>query len=196
MPTRLALIWLAVNMADTDRLYEVLSMAPTGEPGDHVDSEISGGRVRGGWHVVQSWNIDDLRLFSRRLPAISKLGETILCSAGVAEVGSYGESWSGGKQRWFVRRDPRKRGSALTTNGELPPEYGAVREEHAKRRTEAGGADADTDVLLEVPVELTRRICGYRPDADDRPWAEPGPYALRHVAAAPSRRTRPWFKFW
>ena len=58
-------------------------------------------------------------------------------------------------------------------SGQPPAELTKIKAEATRQQDEEGGEDADTDCLFEVPIDLTKALCGYRYDEDLSDGATP-----------------------
>ena len=71
--------------------------------------------------------------------------------------------WKDGQLRWSVTHDAQKGLLHLDVQGELPPEFAAIRD---GKLTEQAAGDRDVDYLFDIPVEMARSVAGYRHDED------------------------------
>jgi hypothetical protein len=78
----------------------------------------------------------------------------------------------------------------LSTRGALPDFFASVRDEALAEQAAEGGADAEVDCIFEVPLELARRITGFRHDSSENVAAEHFEVFLESPPA------KPWWRFW
>ncbi len=103
------------------------------------------------------------------------------------------ELWTDGTQRWSVRHQGDNDTRDLTATGQLPPEFTAIRDAFAAKQDHGESGELSVDWYFELPLELAKRITGFRHD-EELPSGAEGFVELRAVEGSPARQ--PWWKFW
>jgi hypothetical protein len=76
-----------------------------------------------------------------------------------------------GTRIWNVVHKAEKGIYDLQIDGDPPETFSAF--EFRQLQDEAGGPTAEVDHIFDAPVELARRICGYRHDRWKFDWGQP-----------------------
>lgn len=155
--------WVAVKGVDKARVLETLGLVETGEVEDPYAAiaDLSAAQFPG-WTVVRA---DSFKFFateslSERFPEGEVVGGQFYESANYGTL--YGHH--NGRRTWSVVRDIDKDRDDVATDGALPAEFAAVRDQF--KREQAAPGNQDVDIILEIPLSLSAVICGFRPDRD------------------------------
>lgn len=188
--------WLAVKTDDPDRLFEIAGVAPTSEADESLESEISGSGLQGGWYFLEARGCEHRIISNDSLSKISALGETIACSVEEHVMVSTAEGWNNGTRCWSIVHDAQEGIFDLSSSGDLPADYDLIRSDYVAQQNAAGGDDADVDFVFEIPLQVAKRICGFKHDEGSAPWVAPGPVAFTQRRASGRTAAKPWWKFW
>ena len=188
--------WLAVKTDDLDQLFEVADVAPTTESDECLESEFSGSGLQSGWYFFQTQGCDHPIISGDSLSKISKLGETIACSVEEHVMVSVAEGWNDGARSWSIAHNAQEGMFDLSADGELPAHYEATKNDFVSQQNAEGGEDADVDFIFDIPLQVAKRICGYKHDEGSPPWVPPGPVAFTQQGASTAPSAKPWWKFW
>lgn len=192
----LSLSWLAVKTDDLDRLFEIADIAPTAEADEWLESDFSGSGLQGGWYFLQAKGCDHPVISGDSLSKISTLGETIACSVEEHVMVSVAEGWNNGARSWTIAHNAQEGMLDLSADGRLPAHYEAIKDDFVAQQNAEGGEDADVDFIFDIPLQVARKICGYKHDEGSSPWVPPGPVAFNQRGASKSPSAKPWWKFW
>lgn len=187
-------ISVAVNSTDKNAVLSAFRLEDTGQPVS-VQEATDTRRGRGGVAVLPSgWVYMTGNLASldeRWLKAGSRLALLVTSSldgrAGVSEVRAYLR----GRRIWGALHDPDKHRYHLRTRGELPPQFKEIRDRVRKAAVDPEGRED----IVDIPLELSKSVCGLRPDFHLQPERSEIVFtALRRVR--PPKPTTPfWHRF-
>jgi len=188
--------WLAVKTDDLDRLFEIAENSPTSEADEWLEAKFSGSGLQGGWYFIQAQGCDHPIISADSLSKVSALGETVACSVEEHVMVCVAEGWRGGVRSWSISHDAQQGMFDLSADGELPAHYEAIKDDFVGQQNAEGGEDADVDFIFEIPLQVARKICGYKHDEGSPPWVPPGPVAFTRPGASLGASGKPWWKFW
>jgi len=182
--------WVAVQGLSPERALEALGMevsevlAPRDIPDWRRITVM--GQMKDDWLLVLSADAEDA--FEGKLSRLTLLGPAIACSVYESVMFSEARFYVGGEQSWRVAHDPEKEESvgALEVTGSLPAELEAVIRKARAEQDAEGGEDADVDIMFDIPGDLSKLICGYKPGDDER---EGFRYSvLRKIGGEPAKK--------
>lgn len=189
-----SVISVAINSADKNAVLSALRLEDTGEP-TSLDEALNPRRRRGGVAVLPSGWVyitgNLAHLDERRLQAVSRSALLITSSlegcVGVSEVRAYLR----GRRIWYARHDADKHKYHLRARGELPEQFTEIRDRLRKAAIDPEAHEG----IIDIPLELAKSVCGFRPDFYLQPHSpEIGFTALRRVR--PPKPTTPfWHRF-
>lgn len=188
--------WLAIKTEDLTGFFELAGVSPTTEADEWLESPISGGGWGQGWYLLQAQGCDHPMISGDSLSKLSALGEVIACSVEEHLMVSTAESWNQGSRNWRLIHNAQEGMYHLSADGDLPSHYASIKEELFSQQNSEGGEDADVDLVFEIPLEVARKLCGYKHDEDCTDWVPPGPVTFRSMTGVPEFSTKPWWKFW
>lgn len=152
--------WIGVRGVGAAEVLDSLGLVETGEIAFDGDGEgrIIYAELPSGWTIV--WTDDFSFGEAHTLERLPPRCEAVACQVYDVVMVSSARGFEGGRQTWSVAHDPER---DLRAEGTLPPPFAAIRD--AALATQAAeGPDPDVDHVIEVPLELTHAICGFRPD--------------------------------
>ncbi len=159
--------WIAVE-AGKQGVLETLGLAETTTTVDIGAAwpEMCAVETSTGWTIVFSDEFDWAT--PERVGALSRLGRTVACRfEDKVEMQSCAWAVRDGVELWRVFHDNDKSIFRLDVTGDPPPQFDGIRDAALSRQTVEGGEKAGVDLVHEVPLELVRSICGFRPDEWD-----------------------------
>lgn len=192
----LSISWLAVRTNDLGQLFEIADVAPTTEPDEWLESKFSGSGLLDGWYFLHAQGCDHPIISGDSLSKISTLGETIACSVEEHVMVSIAEGWNGGARSWAIAHDAQEGMFDLSADGEIPADYETIKNDFVSQQNAEGGEDADVDFIFDIPLQVAKKICGYKHDEGSPPWVPPGPVAFTRHGTSNATSTKPWWKFW
>src|SRR5215471_16045564 len=167
--------WILVDGIDQDTLFDALDLAPTDQtPGKHdlgtSRVPLAGATLKSGWCAVFAkyalvmditTGTDPPRL--TRLPEKSR---SFTCVKLEHAMVSYSSLWYGGRYTWQIRHDSDQGVWHLETSGDLPPEFGGVRDEALQKQRaqeeRRGPGELGVDCVFDVPLEMAAMLTGFR----------------------------------
>jgi len=164
--------WVAVQGLAPDKALATLGMevAEVVEPRDIPNWRdiVVMGNFREDWLLVLSADPEDA--FDGFLAQLTTLGPAIACSSSENVMVSEARGYAAGEEVWRVLHDPEEEESlyALEISGTPPPELDAIVHHARAQQDEAGGEDANVDLIFDITNSLSKLICGYMP-GDDEP---------------------------
>jgi hypothetical protein len=72
--------------------------------------------------------------------------------------------WKDGHEIWAVSHTSENGIFDLKATGTLPASFETHKANRFNEQKEAGGEDADVDVIIEIPMDLSKELTGYHPD--------------------------------
>lgn len=188
--------WLAVKTDDLDQLFEMADVAPTGESDEWLESKFSGSGLQHGWYFFQAQGCDHPIISGDSLSKISTLGKTIACSVEEHVMVSVAEGWDDGARSWTVVHNAQDGMFDLSADGKLPDCFEAIKDDFVSQQNTEGGEEADVDFIFDIPLQVAKKICGYKHDEGPSPWMPPGPVVFTQLGASKGTSGKPWWQFW
>lgn len=188
--------WLAVKTIDLDQLFTMAGVSPTTEADEWLESDFSGSGLQDDWYFFQAQGCDHAIISGDVLSKISTLGETIACSVEEHVMVSVAEGWNNGARSWSIAHNAQEGMFDLVADGELPGHYEAIKGDFISQQNAEGGEDADVDFIFDIPLQVAKKICGYKHDEGSTPWIPPGPVAFNELGKPPAPASKPWWKIW
>lgn len=157
---------LAIRGKSPESILTELHLRPTGEMQEFPEAEYAATLLPSGWYVIVAENSENRLIDEETLAAISIGGEAIACSVEEHVMVSTAHGWRDGKRIWSVTHNAQESIENLETDGELPPAFASLRDDHLAKQAAAGGRKANVDYVFDVPVEVARSFTDYRYDKD------------------------------
>jgi hypothetical protein len=185
-----SLSWIAIKNVPKERVLGWMNLKETRRPGEPMTSEFCGAQ-HGDWYVVCAKGTafaEEENLF--------ELSHECEVLGGIAEEMELRSQLVLYKNRSCVWRveylgDEGPKPEALEADGPVPPEFAAIRAEMLALQANEP-RDADIDHIYDVPLELSRRLCGFHYDPDGK---APNFAELENTAAqSPEVVGGGWFK--
>jgi hypothetical protein len=189
--------WVGVEAKTADEVYARLGVFETGASGDCYDFPISGLMLPSSWFLLAAKGCDHAILSARVLSEISAKGSAIACSIEEHVMYQSAAMWCDGREIWGVKHRGGDYGIMdLVVNGSPPEPFEELRTRYMSEQMAEGGAEADADLIAEIPLDLARSITGFKHDevnpAIDGYFRELRGHATGLLAEAARRR----WKFW
>ncbi|HSY19870.1 MAG TPA: hypothetical protein VK815_16120 [Candidatus Acidoferrales bacterium] len=196
-----SLSWLAVKGKSPAAVRDALGLRPTGQREEFPESDLCAAELPGGWYLIVSDHTEHVAP-DAILQTLSAGGELVTCFVEEHVMASAAAGWQDGRKLWSVTRDAQRGGDHLAAEGDLPPEYAAIRDRllakqrdedlekpPANRRLQRKSGDFSQmrcDYIFSIPVELAQALTGYTHDGDI-PGQTGEPFeVLAAVSSAPS----------
>ncbi|MFY0612717.1 MAG: hypothetical protein JXQ99_14390 [Hyphomicrobiaceae bacterium] len=191
-----AISWLAVKTDELDRLCDIAGVAPTTKSDAWLESDFAGSGLQGGWHLFQARGCNHQIISADFLSKSSLLGEAIACSVEEHVMVSIAEGWDAGTRRWRIAHNAQEGMFDLSASGNLPVHYEEIKDDYFAQQNTEGGESAEVDLVFDIPLEVAKRICGYKHDEEPSPWVTPGPVVFNQLDAIDAPGSKPWWRIW
>ena len=163
--------WIAFHGLSKGEVLSITRLIDTAEPDEANESPISGSEVPGGWFVLFLNDIvhpyvshERLREFSLACTVLgAQVEEHVMVSASFL--------YKNGARIWSITHEAEKGVYNMEIDGQPPDSFSISEFREAQDR--AGGEAAGVDHMFDAPLELARRICGYRHDRCKFDWGQP-----------------------
>ncbi len=191
-----SLAWLAVRGIPYNVVLERQGLLPTEEMADYAEHPVSALANAGEWSLVVARRCDHRIISGQNLAALSDNCEVIACSIEEHVMYSSSEQWSNGRRQWRVEHDAQKSMDHLATDGSMPEDFAATRNQFAEQQEAEGGKKAGVDLYFEIPLVLAQTRVGFKHD-EDAAFETDGRFQVLMDSTAPSRSSRKsWWHFW
>ncbi|MFI4950450.1 MAG: hypothetical protein ACHP7A_05365 [Caulobacterales bacterium] len=136
------------------------------EIGDWPGNNFAIGGLPDGWLLFMTGRLDEA--FTPRFAGLSVRGPAVACSIEEHVMYQEARGYRDGAEIWRVTHDPNKGESLyhLDVAGDLPAGFDSMRAAAIKAQDDAGGEDAEVDLICDVPLDLAKSICGFKHDDD------------------------------
>ncbi len=182
-----SIAWISVKGQPKEFVLEQMGLRPTGNFDETFNGPTDGVPLPGGWYTVIGQGCDYAFKQMQAIRRISQVADIVIVGVEEHVMSAYAEYWSNGKQMWWLCHNASDGPNHLDTSGQLPPEFTAVRSELEEKQQSEG----DADYIFDIPVELAKRITGFRHD-EDLPELGARPYE----ELSPIGQAKRWWQFW
>ena len=79
-------------------------------------------------------------------------------------MASSSEMWSGGQRKWWLSHEGGDGPKGLSTEGELPESFPAIRRDMEQLQVVEGGDNAEVDYIFEIPLKVAQLRVGFKHD--------------------------------
>jgi hypothetical protein len=142
-----AITWCAVREEHADTFLQSLGLSATGETEEIPESLISSAKLDTGWRVLWYDEYGCPFLQAKDLERLSADHDVLLCLVEEHVMASSSELWSQGARKWWISHEGERGPKGLSTDGELPQSFPAVRDQMEQLQSGAGGDDAGVDYI-------------------------------------------------
>jgi Family of unknown function (DUF6461) len=184
-----SIAWLAAQGKPPQSLLAEIDLRPTGKAGEFADHPVVGAALEDGWYLLVAQGCDHRMISDRVLKTLSRGCRVIACSVEEHVMFSAAWLWEDGKCVWSVSHQGDEKTHDLSADGVLPEFFAGVRDELLARQAAEGGEDAEVDYVFEIPLELARRISGFKHDSS-------ASAAIDHFEVLDPAPAKPWWKPW
>ncbi len=186
--------WLAVRGGTAETVLPRLGLRATGEREDIAESPLVGAELPGDWYVVIGSPCDHPSVTQEAASKLSAQGDVVHGWVEEHVMVSDASHWRSGGLVWHVQHNAQDSIDHLHAEGELPPQYEAIRDGFAKQQLDAG-SNPNVDHYFSIPLELARSLTGYMYD-DDMAGIGAEPYEVLEIAggAVDPAASKPWWK--
>jgi len=184
--------WVAVQTEDAAGIFDRLEVRPSDIWDEWFESPLAGAALTNGWYLLVGRGCDHAIGSPETATSLSELGDVVVCTIEEHVMWSSAAYWSAGASVWTAQHDAQNSIFDLESSGDLPEDYGRMRDEARSEQEQAGGQEADVDYTFDVPLTLAKSITGFRHDDDPGQLFQAAPVELHLLNPPP----RPWWKFW
>jgi len=156
--------WVAVKGRSKPAILAELGLQETGSPESVSDWPIGGADLPGGWYLLF---LDDLLHPFTEDAALSSLSKgcyVVACQVEEHVMASAAFAYRDGRKTWDVTHEAELGKRHLAENGELPAEYGQVRDGLLKEQDVGDREEHGVDYVWDIPVTLAYEVVGFRHD--------------------------------
>ena len=161
-----SITWFAVREEASEKLLQSLGLSPTGETEEFPESLIATARLDTGWRIIWYNKYGCPFLQPQDLRRISIDHDVLLCLVEEHVMASSCEMWSGGKRKWCLSHEGENGPRGLSTEGELPESFPAIREDLEQLQVAKGGDNADVDYIFDIPLKVAQILVGFKHDEE------------------------------
>ncbi|MGY4395222.1 hypothetical protein ACVWZA_000383 [Sphingomonas sp. UYAg733] len=187
--------WLAAKDMRKADLLKHFQLVDTERRDEANEADFSVAELPTGWSVLWSNDPTFARIaicqpISQRRPVVSCwVNETAM----VSSVNYFSRD-----TYWFAGHDANADNPAdRDIQGEYPAEFQDIVDQHRALQVEADRAEpGQVDYMFDAPIEMARRLCGFRHDLIEFDWGVPHFTAAESAATVTDRSTvdkRGWF---
>ena len=187
--------WLAVSDMEPEAIHKQLGLLASREFDADIKYPFAGRVLPSGWYLVVANRCDSPMVRDDMLSSLSMSARVVAASIEEHVMYCFSACWLNGKQEWRVQHEAEKGNTHLDVSG-VPPEELETLRQGALARQLCHDDEIGVDYVFDVPLELAKRVVGFRHDDND-----PGPelefFEILKVderVETPLKRTR--LKFW
>lgn len=163
--------WIAFYGLSKSEVLSRTHLIDTAEPDEANESPISGSELPARWYVLFLNEFMHPYVSPESLRELSVGCTVVGCQVEEHVMSSGSFLYQNGTCIWNVVHAAAKGLYDLQIDGNPPESFAAS--EFRQAQDEAGGQMAGVDHMFDAPVELARRICGYRHDLWKFDWGQP-----------------------
>lgn len=186
--------WLAVH-ASAEETRALLGLRPTGETLEIPEAPLVGADLDRGWYLVVAQGCDHPLIADDFVSRVSQGREVVACSIEEHVMVSSAALWLDGACVWSVVHDAQQSIDHFTVAGTPPVAFAGVRDRLLGEQEAEGGAEADVDLVFDLPLELASGIVGFRHDGGEDQYPDAFECLVPAEADSPLVK-KPWWKFW
>jgi hypothetical protein len=189
------LTWIAFRGKPDTAIHTALGLVGTGQFQEIPDAPFSGALLPSEWYVV----VRDRELGCFDDEVLSKVSascELVMCTLSETVMYSGASQWKHGRKIWSVTHDSGQGREDLQTDGELPPEFVAIRERlmESQKGERSSKPGMGVDYIFDAPIELAQYLTGYRYDQDIPGLDDDNDKPYEILEAAPSAKPQSFFR--
>ncbi len=190
--------WLGVKGKPPEQVRRELGLSETAETAQYCDVPFVGCALPTGWYLIIANGCDNACISDKKLTGLSRDCAVVALSSEEHVMTVWSSCWRDGKCEWRVEHSSKQGKMHLSVLGTTPDTLEEIRTVNMDRQKADKPDPHSTDFVFEIPMELARRITGFRYD-DNTPDVTDEDFrvlkATTHVAAAASEN-KPWWKVW
>jgi hypothetical protein len=179
--------WIGVEGRAKAEVLAALDLEDTGRPAQELERTGACAELPNGWVVILSRDFEFAS--PKRIAELSAGGLAIGCAIEEHVMFSGVRACRNGQALWHVIHDCEDGIYSLATGGEVPPDFGPIRDRLIAQQDKAGGETAGVDYIFDAPMLLAEAVCGFRDDMDDPP-----PFTELDLAGRPAGARGGWLK--
>ena len=186
-----SLSWLAVRDMEPDAVHKHLGLLSSREFDAGRKHPFLGRVLPDGWYLVIANRCDAPMVLDDRLSSMSMNARVVAASIEEHVMFCFSTCWLNGKQEWRVQHEAEKGTTHLQISGAPPLELETIRQS-ALARQMCHDDSAGVDYVFDVPLDLAKRIVGFRHD-ESAPGPELELFEILNVekrAKSPRKKTR------
>lgn len=159
-----SLSWLATRGKPPETVLAELGLRATGVEGIPGEFPALGATTATGWYLIVLDAAEHPLIGAAVVARLSRGCEVLTCTVEEHVMFSQATGWQEGREEWRVTHRGEDGPVGLDTQGDLPLQFPAIRDELTARQAAEGGAEADVDHLFDIPVVLVQAFTDFRHD--------------------------------
>lgn len=159
-----SLSWLATKGKPSETVLAELELRATGDEAIAGDAPASGATADGGWYLIVLDGAEHQLIRPDVLERLSRGCEVLTCTVEEHVMFSEATGWRDGREEWRVTHRGEDGPVGLEARGNLPAPFPAIRDALTAEQEAEGGANADVDILFDIPVVLVKSFTGFKHD--------------------------------
>jgi hypothetical protein len=181
--------WLAVR-GESDAVQRELGLEPIGSAVNQKVERFLGGRLEGGWYLVQVGGCDHPIIDASSLGPLSLRFDVVACSIEEHVMYCAAWFWSKGEQVWSVVHQSENGPEHLDSHGNLPNFFPEIRDRYFREQETGQEGPHLVDFIFEIPTRLAQRLTGFHHDE----WPET--LVVEEFRRAKGDQKKRWWRFW
>lgn len=184
--------WVAARQT-CDALMKALDLEGSGQEEETFGAPIAGRQLESGWYLIVANRCDHALISDSILARLSAQTDVVACSIEEHVMVCRAEYWAGGTKRWSIAHDAQVGTAHLEVVGDPPAPFTEVRDGLLAKQAAEDLAGPLVDFVFDVPLEMARRMTGFKHDEDDEAsrWTN-----FSAATGSPLAARDRWWKFW
>lgn len=187
--------WVAVQGKTPEQVLAQFGLTRTGSREEFPEAPVTCASLGDGWFILFANKFNASIVSDVPLRALSAGCQVVSCQVEEHVMFSSATCYGDGALLWHVEHDAQQGIYHIASNGTLPEQFDAILAALTKEQDEAGGENADTDYIHDVPIVLAQAITSFRHDQDIAN-APPEPFEVLAFAKVGAAGKKPWWKLW
>lgn len=158
--------WLAVSDMEPETIHKHLGLLSSLEFDADIKYPFAGRVLASGWYLVVANRCDSPMIRDDMLSVLSMNARVVAASIEEHVMYCFSTCWLNGQQEWRVQHEAEKGTAHLDVSG-MPPEELETLRQGALARQLCHDDEIGADYVFDVPLELAKRVVGFRHDEND-----------------------------
>lgn len=155
--------WIAFKGVSLAKAALAFGLIQTGQTEEVMDFPLSGAQV-GDWAIIVAEDLYPKLADERELVRLSRRQDIVVVHVNETTMLFWASRWHGGREIWEVRHEGENDHRHLEVEGDLPPEFTAVRDKWLATQDKEDARGTMVDFVSEIPIDLAEGVTGFRHD--------------------------------